>query len=95
MEDNDPQLVALRQLIDSLDTELLQILAKRMANAKQVGEFKHSHGLPVYDQKRWQAVLHTRLAQAEALGLSKEFVAALFEIIHAHALEIEAESKPS
>ena len=93
--DQHTQLKEFRQIIDAIDAELLRLLAQRLAQTEQVGHYKHANNLAVFDQQRWRNVLETRLALAGELGLSKEFVAALFEAIHAEALRIENELKPS
>ena len=38
----------LRQEIDALDRELIQLFAKRLELVTQVGEVKHEKGLPIY-----------------------------------------------
>ncbi|AHN72214.1 chorismate mutase, putative [Aggregatibacter actinomycetemcomitans HK1651] len=41
------RLAELREQIDSLDHELLQLLAKRQQVVHKVGEVKQQHGLPI------------------------------------------------
>ncbi len=79
----------LRKEIDSLDHELLDILAKRMSAVKEVGDIKNSNGLPVLDEKRRQEVLETIGEKAKSLHLSEGFIKKLFEAIHDHAVEIQ------
>jgi chorismate mutase len=83
-------LAQLRQEIDALDTQLLTTLAKRMTVAAAVGNYKKAHNLPPLDQARWQAVLDSRTATGEKLGLPSEFTKTLFELIHTHSLAIQA-----
>ena len=42
----------LRQEIDALDRELIQLFAKRLELVTQVGEVKHAKGLPIYAPDR-------------------------------------------
>ena len=42
----------LRQEIDALDRELIQLFAKRLELVSQVGEVKHEKGLPIYAPER-------------------------------------------
>lgn len=95
MNQQDDKLADLRRQIDSLDEQLLQLLARRMADVRSVGQYKKGRGLPPLDEQRWQTVLQTRLDRAESLGLSEEFIAKLYQLIHEYALSIEADSEPS
>ena len=42
----------IRKEIDSLDQELIEIFAKRLALVKKVGEIKHQQSLPIYVPER-------------------------------------------
>ena len=95
MSDDSDKLADLRRQIDALDDELLQLLAKRMDHVREVGQYKKSHNLPPLDAERWQSVLATRLAEAQKLGLSDEFVTQLYQLVHEYALSIEAAIEPS
>ncbi len=91
--DEHTKLKELRELIDSLDEELLDLLGQRIAVIKEAGMYKKVHDLPELDEKRWQNVLETRLAQAKELNLSTQFVTKLLELIHSYTLKIEADIK--
>ncbi|MBN2150661.1 MAG: prephenate dehydratase [Candidatus Lokiarchaeota archaeon] len=54
---DDDKLPALRKRISSIDEELVQLLEKRAAIAKEIGEYKKSKGLPVRDWGREQQIL--------------------------------------
>jgi chorismate mutase len=95
MSDDSDKLADLRQQIDALDGQLLQLLAQRMDHVREIGEYKKAHSLPPLDAERWQSVLATRLAEAKALGLSEDLVTQLYQIVHEYALSIEASIEPS
>ncbi|BAS49247.1 chorismate mutase [Aggregatibacter actinomycetemcomitans NUM4039] len=59
------RLAELREQIDSLDHELLQLLAKRKQVVHKVGEVKQQHGLPIYAPQR---------EAAEQMGLSPNLI---------------------
>ena len=46
-----------RQRIDEIDDQIVRLFAERMATAKDIAEFKRSHGLPVGDARRELEVL--------------------------------------
>lgn len=64
----------LRDEIDALDSELVQILAKRSQLTRQVGEFKSKTGLPIYVPSREAALLAKRREQAASAGLSESLI---------------------
>ena len=67
-----------RQNLDQLDSQLLDILAKRIEVVREIGEIKAYQGLPVLDVQRERALLTTILEKAEARNLSQHFVAQIF-----------------
>lgn len=69
---NEPSLNELRQQIDTIDGQLVELMAKRIQVTGQVGELKSKLGQPLYVPEREQALLTARRHQAEALGLSPD-----------------------
>lgn len=65
-------LTPLRQQIDELDRQLVQLLAKRADVTAQVGKIKQQFALPVYMPDREQLLLAARREQAEQLGVSPD-----------------------
>jgi chorismate mutase/prephenate dehydrogenase len=47
-----PQLTALRNEIDEIDTQLVELLAKRRRVTTKVGELKSRVGMPIYAPDR-------------------------------------------
>lgn len=82
----------LREIIDSLDAEIIALLAKRMDAVRQVGEYKAARNIPPLDEKRWKEVLDSKLKQAETLGVPTELVRDIYERIHEEALRMEKEA---
>lgn len=78
-----------RERIDRIDDELVALLAKRMELVALIGKYKRTEHLAAYDANRWSTVLTARINLGESLGLSRAFVAELYELIHRHALELE------
>lgn len=68
------ELSALRDEIDEVDKALLALLARRLALVAQVGEVKSRYGLPVYVPEREAAMLASRRAEAEQLGVSPDLI---------------------
>ena len=64
----------LRQEIDALDRELIQLFAKRLELVSQVGEVKHEKGLPIYAPERELAMLQARREEATKAGISPQLI---------------------
>ena len=83
------ELNELRKKIDSLDSQLLSVLQKRMQVVTEVGKLKKSHGIKPLDSDRWNEVVAKNVAEGEKLGLKREFLEKILDTIHEEALQIE------
>lgn len=79
----------LRQQIDDLDKQLLTILKERLQTVAEIGKTKKQLKMPALQPKRWQEVIDSRLQIAQKLGLERNFIKQIFNLIHAEALKIE------
>jgi chorismate mutase len=84
----------LRQQIDEIDEQLVQLLNRRAECALAIGRIKRARDLPMYQPEREAQVLQ-RVRAASAAGggpLGPEAVTRLFERIidEARALELKA-----
>jgi chorismate mutase len=84
-------LAVLRDRIDHLDHDLLDVLAKRMQVVEEIGEYKRANNVATLQVSRWNALLEDRLARAAELGLSLEYARALYEIIHRESVRRQSE----
>jgi len=76
------QLEYLRQVMDSMDAEIIDLIAKRMELSERIGVVKNSCNLTAYQPARWREIVETRGNRAEMNMLSKEFIVELYEKIH-------------
>jgi chorismate mutase/prephenate dehydrogenase len=67
-------LLPLRQQIDELDSQLVELLAKRAAVTAEVGRVKQQYALPLYVPEREQALIKARRQQAEEAGVSADLI---------------------
>jgi chorismate mutase len=77
-EKGDPLLAALRERVERIDGEIVTLLARRVALAREVGAHKHAAGLATLDVKREAAVLRRSCALARDAGLPEEPTRQLF-----------------
>ncbi|MBL0670993.1 bifunctional chorismate mutase/prephenate dehydrogenase [Aeromonas hydrophila] len=68
------ELNALRDKIDAVDKQLIDLLAARLALVGEVGEVKSRHGLPIYAPDREASMLARRRAEAELLGVPGDLI---------------------
>jgi chorismate mutase len=76
----------LRQQIDRLDNELLEVLAKRMRVSREIGQYKKEHNMPVLQTGRYDEILDKRIAQAKELGMGEGFMKDVLEEIHEESI---------
>jgi chorismate mutase/prephenate dehydrogenase len=68
------ELNALRDQIDHVDKQLVDLLAQRLKLVAGVGEVKSRYGIPVYAPDREAAMLASRRAEAEASGIPADLI---------------------
>ena len=76
----------LRQQINHLDDELMQILGQRMKAAEKIGLYKKENNITILQTNRWNAILERAYAKGEKLGLSKEFITRYFDAVHMESI---------
>lgn len=64
----------LRDQIDAVDQQLIDLLAERLRLVGEVGEVKTEHGLPIYAPDREAAMLGKRRAEAEKKGVPANLI---------------------
>lgn len=79
-------IIQLRNELDMIDSQLLQLLSHRMQISSTIGNIKREHNMPIFQPQRWQQVLDKQIANAITLGLDAQFVKELFEKIHTESL---------
>ena len=79
-------LSVLRDQIDDLDNELLQLLAKRMRVSREIGHYKLEHDMPILQTKRYDEILTDRAYQGERMEMSGNFVKQILEAIHSESV---------
>jgi chorismate mutase len=79
-------LSALREQIDELDNELLQLLARRMRVSREIGRYKLEHGMPILQTHRYDQILTDRAGQGQRMEMSGDFVRRVLEAIHSESV---------
>lgn len=68
------ELNELRDQIDAVDKQMVELLARRLALVEEVGEVKSKHGLPIYVPDREAAMLASRREEAERKGVPPQLI---------------------
>jgi len=76
----------LRQQINHLDDELMQILSQRMKISEKIGEYKKNNNITILQTNRWNEILQRAVQKGETLGLSKEFITKYFDAMHMESI---------
>lgn len=78
-----------RQELDATDTELVQILARRLDLCRKIAILKRETGVPMMQPHRVEHVKERCARMGAGLGLSPDFVAALYQLIIDEACRLE------
>ena len=73
----------LRQQIDNIDNDLVELLAKRMRVCREIGQYKKEHNIQVLQTGRYNEILDKRGVQGSLTGMSSDFIKQVFEHIQA------------
>ncbi len=76
----------LRQQINQLDDELMQILGQRMKVAEQIGRYKKENNITILQTSRWNEIIERATAKGDKIGLSKEFITRYFDAVHMESI---------
>ena len=85
-EEYHAALEKLRQQINQLDDELMQILGQRMKVSEKIGQYKKDNNITILQTSRWNSILERAFRKGEQLGLSKEFITKYFDAVHMESI---------
>tara|TARA_Y100000310_G_C20396733_1_gene675447 strand:+ start:100 stop:357 length:258 start_codon:yes stop_codon:yes gene_type:complete len=82
-------LANLRQEIDKLDDQLMNLIAKRMLLASAIAQVKRDNNLPIFQPEREKELLGHKMKLAQELNLDQFMVKEIFEILLKASKEIQ------
>ncbi len=91
MNHQENELTHLRRIIDSIDDELLQILAKREHIIRAIGEYKKANNITIFQPERWAEILETRLVLARKMQLNEKYIHRVLVEVHKEAIQIQTD----
>lgn len=84
-------LESLREKIDSLDLQILELLAQRMDIVDNIAEYKIKNNVAIMQLRRWEEMIEMRIEFAGKLGLSSEYVKDLLRLVHKESVRKQAQ----
>ncbi len=84
-------LALLRQQIDRIDNELLEVLAKRMRVSRDIGRYKKEHRMPVVQAHRYNDVIRSRVSAGKEMEMDPEFLKTILLAIHDESVRQQIE----
>ncbi len=85
------QLDMLRNRIDALDNELLEVLSSRMDIVREIGKYKKENNVTALQINRWAQLMEERVKLGQKLNLNKTFTQILFQLIHEDSVRMQTE----
>ncbi|NJK84700.1 MAG: isochorismate-pyruvate lyase [Bacteroidales bacterium] len=79
----------IRNAIDELDTQIIQLLGKRFKYVKCVVQYKEKNIDSIVAKERLEAVINSRRNQAEANGLNADVVEKMYRLLINYFIEEE------
>lgn len=80
-----------REQIDSIDQQILKLIADRKQVAKEIAKAKMATGSNVLDKKREEEVIHNRQNLGDKFGLCKDFVNSLMCLVMGYSRKTQSE----
>jgi chorismate mutase len=84
-------LESMREKIDSLDLQLLELLSQRMEIIEHIGEYKLKNNMAIIQLRRWEEMIKMRVEVGERLGLSPKYVKDLLRLVHKESVRKQAD----
>jgi len=84
-EDNiklQSKLEQLREVINHIDDEIINLLSNRMNVAREIGAYKKENDITIYQNNRWNEIIQKSKEQALKSDLSEDFIIQYIKAVH-------------
>jgi chorismate mutase len=79
----------LRLEIDQIDTELLEIIARRKRIVEEIGHYKKDNNVTIFQIERWLEILRSRRENGAEIGLNENLVMEIFSLLHKYSIRLQ------
>jgi chorismate mutase len=83
------QLEELRNQIDSIDFQLIELVASRMNISEKMGKYKFKNNVAVLQMERWMEILQTRTEHGTLRDMEPAFIEKLMTLLHQESIRIQ------
>lgn len=80
------KLEELRNQVDSVDQQIIELLSRRLEIVDMIGEYKARNNVAVLQMDRWLEILNTRMEQAGLSGLDINFTETYLKLVHQESI---------
>jgi len=91
MEQFRSELEMLREQLNSIDQQMVELLAQRMDVVKGIAEYKMKHNMSIFQLRRWRQTLELNTGLGKKMGLSEDFLVKLISLIHMESIQKQDE----
>lgn len=85
------ELEYLRQMMDGIDAEIIDLLVRRMELSDRIGSVKKDCNMTAFQPERWNEILETRSERGSKQYLNTKFVEELYRQIHDESIRRQIE----
>lgn len=86
-KDSVKKLTDLRQEINLLDNQLIELLSDRMDVVENIGKVKKEGNVAILQRTRWQEVIQKMVNEGAEKDLSADFIEKVFKAIHQESIQ--------
>jgi chorismate mutase len=76
----------LRDQVDSVDHQMIELLARRFELSDLIGDYKSRNNVAILQMERWLEILKTRVEQARLAGMDHNFTEKLLKLLHQESI---------
>jgi len=81
-----------REQIDSIDFQMLELMAQRMEIVRRIGKYKKENKITIFQLRRWIDILNTRSSYAKKAKVSPDFVKQIMRLIHKESIRQQTDN---
>jgi chorismate mutase len=81
------QLDELRDKVDHVDREIIEMIAARMKMVEQIGNYKRDNNVTILQMERWKQITESRPEWGNILDLNPDLVLDIYKLIHQESIK--------
>jgi chorismate mutase len=85
--DYQNKLSDIREKIDVIDYQLIDMLEHRFRLVDEIGNLKKSHNVTILQLERWKSIVESRLNYANPDNISRDFLLRVLQMIHKESIQ--------